>query len=126
MDFLLEHVRKGIMLSLMISMPLVLAAAAVGLLVGILQAVTQVQEQTISAVPKLIIVFVMLIAGGSLMMQMLGGYIRESMILAFQTVPRAGARVLPPAPSRFIKQQLAPGQFRLRWVVPEALRYPLP
>ena len=123
MDFLLEHVRKGIMLSLVISMPLVLAAAAIGLLVGILQAVTQVQEQTISAVPKLIIVFVLLIAGGSLMMQMMGSYIRESMQLAFQTIPHAGSRVLPPAPSRFSRQSLPPGQFRFQFIPPANLRF---
>ena len=123
MDYLLEHVRKGIMLSLMISMPLVLAAAAIGLLVGILQAVTQVQEQTISAVPKLITVFVLLIAGGSLMLQMLGGYIRESMQLAFQTIPHAGNRVLPPAPNRFSRQFLPPGQFRFQFIPPAHLRF---
>ena len=42
---------------LSISMPCVLTAAAIGLVVGIIQAVTQVQEQTIAAAPKIFAVF---------------------------------------------------------------------
>ena len=53
MELLMEHLAKGFMTMLIISMPCVLIAAAVGLVVGILQAVTQVQEQTIAAAPKI-------------------------------------------------------------------------
>jgi flagellar biosynthesis protein FliQ len=97
MDWMLHHVQRGIMLSLLISMPPILAAAAIGLLVGIIQAVTQVQEQTISAVPKLVLVFLMLILGGGLMLELMGGYVKESMTLAFLSLPKSGdQRVLPP------------------------------
>ena len=54
MELLVEYMAKGFMVMLTISMPCVLVAAAVGLVVGILQAVTQVQEQTIAAAPKII------------------------------------------------------------------------
>lgn len=53
MEILLEYLAKGFMIMLAISMPCVLVAAGIGLVVGILQAVTQVQEQTIAAAPKL-------------------------------------------------------------------------
>jgi flagellar biosynthetic protein FliQ len=96
MDYLLEHVRQGILLSLMLSMPPILAAAVIGLIVGILQAVTQVQEQTLSAVPKMIVVFLILILAGGMMLEMSGQYIRESMQLAFQVVPATGHFLLPP------------------------------
>lgn len=96
MDYLIEHVRQGILLSLMLSMPAILAAAAVGLVVGILQAVTQVQEQTLSAVPKMIVVFLILILTGATMLEMSGQYIRESVQLAFQVVPANGNFLLPP------------------------------
>ena len=43
MEMLMEYMAKGFVTMLMISMPCVLTAAAVGLVVGILQAVTQVQ-----------------------------------------------------------------------------------
>ena len=46
-EILTEYLSKGFMTMLSISMPCVLTAAAVGLVVGIIQAVTQVQEQTI-------------------------------------------------------------------------------
>lgn len=52
MEMLTEYLAKGFMVMLSISMPCVLTAAAIGLVVGIIQAVTQVQEQTIAAAPK--------------------------------------------------------------------------
>ena len=46
--------REAMMVTLMISSPILLIGMAVGLAVSILQAVTQVQEQTLSFVPKII------------------------------------------------------------------------
>ena len=57
MEILVEFLAKGFMVMLAISLPCVLMAALVGLVVGILQAVTQVQEQTIAAAPKIVLVF---------------------------------------------------------------------
>lgn len=54
MEMLTEYLAKGFMVMLSISMPCVLTAAAIGLVVGIIQAVTQVQEQTIAAAPKIL------------------------------------------------------------------------
>lgn len=51
-EVLAEYLARGFLVMLTISMPCVLVAAGVGLVVGILQAVTQVQEQTIAAAPK--------------------------------------------------------------------------
>jgi flagellar biosynthetic protein FliQ len=49
---------------MMLSAPLLLSALAVGLLIGIFQAATQIQEMTLSFIPKLIVlVFALLIAG---------------------------------------------------------------
>ena len=56
MEMLTEYLAKGFMVMLSISMPCVLTAAAIGLVVGIIQAVTQVQEQTIAAAPKILFV----------------------------------------------------------------------
>ena len=60
MEMLTEYLAKGFMTMLSISMPCVLTAAAIGLVVGIIQAVTQVQEQTIAAAPKILAVFLVL------------------------------------------------------------------
>ena len=64
MEILLEYLAKGFLIMLSISMPCVLVAAGIGLIVGILQAVTQVQEQTIAAAPKILGVFLVIIIGG--------------------------------------------------------------
>ena len=47
--------RQAIVVSLLIGSPLLLVGMAVGLLIGLLQAVTQIQEQTIAFVPKLVV-----------------------------------------------------------------------
>ena len=48
------------MAALLIGSPILLVSLAVGLLIGLLQAATQVQEQTVSFVPKLIAMLVVL------------------------------------------------------------------
>ena len=63
MELMMEHLANGFIVMLLITMPLVLTAAAIGLVVGILQAVTSVQEQTIAAAPKILMVFLMIIGG---------------------------------------------------------------
>ena len=83
-------------LILMLSLPCVLTAASVGLVVGIIQAVTQVQEQTISAAPKIILVFTLIIFGGGVMLNMLSNYIHESVVIAFEQIPSSGHRLMPP------------------------------
>jgi len=87
MEYLLAHVDRGIYLALLLSMPAVLLAAALGLVVGILQAVTQVQEQTIAAAPKILGVFLLLVFGGGLMMNAMNEYMRESFAIGFQEIP---------------------------------------
>ena len=64
LEILVEYLAQGFMIMLTISMPCVLVAAGIGLVVGILQAVTQVQEQTIAAAPKILGVFLVIVIGG--------------------------------------------------------------
>jgi flagellar biosynthetic protein FliQ len=47
--------REAIFITLLISAPVLVAGMAIGLIVGLLQALTQIQEQTIAFVPKLIV-----------------------------------------------------------------------
>jgi flagellar biosynthetic protein FliQ len=77
-------------------MPAVFLAAGIGLVVGIIQAVTQVQEQTIAAAPKIIGVFLLLIFTGGLMLQTFQDYTREAFHLAFTEIPQMDAHLLPP------------------------------
>lgn len=94
MEILLEYLAKGFLIMLAISMPCVLVAAGIGLVVGILQAVTQVQEQTIAAAPKILGVFLVIIIGGVGFIRMLTNLFQEGMVLAFNTVPHSENFVL--------------------------------
>ncbi len=96
MEILLEYLAKGFLIMLSISMPCVLVAAGIGLVVGILQAVTQVQEQTIAAAPKILGVFLVIIIGGVGFIKLLTNLFEEGMVLAFNTVPKSESFVLEP------------------------------
>jgi len=96
MEMLLEYLAKGFLIMLAISMPCVLVAAGIGLVVGILQAVTQVQEQTIAAAPKILGVFLVIIIGGVGFIRLLTNLFQEGMFLAFETVPKTESFVLEP------------------------------
>jgi flagellar biosynthesis protein FliQ len=52
--------RQAIVVALLIGSPVMLAGMVVGLFIGLLQAVTQIQEQTIAFVPKLVVMVLML------------------------------------------------------------------
>jgi flagellar biosynthesis protein FliQ len=98
MDLLLGHLGHGMGLILMLAMPAVLLAAGIGLIVGILQAVTQVQEQTIAAAPKIFFVFMLVIFGGPFMVDVLRGYLIEAIHLGLEVVPKDDNMILPPKP----------------------------
>ena len=95
MEALVEFLGKGFMVMLMISMPCVLMAALVGLIVGILQAVTQVQEQTIAAAPKIVLVFLTIVFLGGYFIKILTNYFYEGSHVAFDIVPKSDTYVLP-------------------------------
>ena len=96
MELLTEYLAKGFMTMLSISMPCVLTAAAIGLVVGIIQAVTQVQEQTIAAAPKIFAVFLVIIIGGLGFIKLLTNLFTEGTNLAFNTISKSDNFVLPP------------------------------
>ena len=49
-----DLIRQAIMLALMVAAPLLLTALCVGIIVSLIQAVTQLQEQTLTFIPKLL------------------------------------------------------------------------
>lgn len=63
-DFILQIAREGLLLVLIASAPPLLASMGVGLVVAVLQATTQIQEQTLTFVPKLVAVFLSLMIAG--------------------------------------------------------------
>lgn len=74
---------RAMMLVLMIASPLLLVALAVGLLVSLFQAATQINEMTLSFIPKILAVFIALIIGGAWMLGTLVDFTRE----LFQNIP---------------------------------------
>lgn len=54
----LDHVREALMIALIVSAPILGAGVIVGLVISIFQAVTQIQEQTLAFVPKIVAMIV--------------------------------------------------------------------
>ncbi|WP_310452367.1 flagellar biosynthesis protein FliQ [Sulfuritalea sp.] len=73
----IEIGRSAVELTLLISAPLFAAALVTGLIVSIFQAATQINEATLSFVPKLLAIFVTLILAGPWMLTMLTDYMRR-------------------------------------------------
>lgn len=64
-DFIIKVAGEAIYTVLKTSAPMLLAALSIGLLVSIFQATTQIQEQTLAFVPKIIAVLLALLVFGS-------------------------------------------------------------
>ena len=94
MEIMVEYLAKGFMTMLMISLPCVLVAASIGLVVGILQAVTQVQEQTIAAAPKIMAVFGTIIILCMWYIKLLTYFVIEGSAIAFNVLPHNEEYVL--------------------------------
>ncbi|MBF0573572.1 MAG: flagellar biosynthesis protein FliQ [Desulfamplus sp.] len=60
-EFIIEFAKEAIMMTLMTSMPMLMLGLIVGLAVSVFQAVTSIQEMTLSFVPKIIAVFAALL-----------------------------------------------------------------
>lgn len=61
LDQVAELCRSAVMLALMISAPVLTVAVLVGLGISIIQAVTQIQDQTVSIIPKIVIMLLTLV-----------------------------------------------------------------
>lgn len=67
----LDLLRNGFFTIMIVAGPVLLISLTVGLIISIFQATTQIQEQTLSFVPKIVAVFLALIIFGSFMMNRL-------------------------------------------------------
>lgn len=67
----LDLFRDAIFTTLLASAPMLLVAMVVGLLIAIFQATTQIQEQTLSFVPKLFLILVVMLVLGPWLLNML-------------------------------------------------------
>ena len=72
-----DTLREGVMVALKLGGPLLILSMAVVILVAIFQAVTQIHEQSLSFILKLIVVVVVFLVGGSWMLSTLQEYTRS-------------------------------------------------
>jgi flagellar biosynthetic protein FliQ len=56
-DFVVQIANQALLLTLIVSAPPVLLSLLVGLIIALFQAVTQMQEQSLTFVPKVVVVF---------------------------------------------------------------------
>jgi flagellar biosynthetic protein FliQ len=69
--------RNAMEVTLMVSAPLLLVALIIGLVVSIFQAATQINEATLSFIPKLVGIFLALVVAGPWMLSVMLDYMRQ-------------------------------------------------
>lgn len=69
--------QQAVEMTLMISAPLLLTALVIGLVVSIFQAATQINEMTLSFIPKMLGIFIVLIFAGPWMIGLMVDYIQR-------------------------------------------------
>ncbi len=73
----IEILSGALLISAKLAGPVLLSALVIGVVVSLLQTVTQIQEQTLTFVPKLVGVGVILLLGGSWMLRELVAWVTE-------------------------------------------------
>ena len=73
----LDLLQQAILVTVLVSAPLLLTALVVGLVVSVFQAATQINEMTLSFIPKLVGMFAVLILAGPWMVSMLVDYVQR-------------------------------------------------
>ncbi|MDP1683513.1 MAG: flagellar biosynthesis protein FliQ [Burkholderiales bacterium] len=76
--------QQALQMTILVASPLMLAALLTGLLVSIFQAATSINEMTLTFIPKLIVMFIVLILAGPWMIDTMTSYMRE----LFSSIPQ--------------------------------------
>ena len=77
--------QDALQVTVLVSAPLLLTALVVGLLVSVFQAATQINEMTLSFIPKLLSIFAALIVAGPWILSMLVDYMQR----LYSSIPQA-------------------------------------
>lgn len=73
----MDVMHSGILVAVKLAGPMLILSMGVGVLIAILQAATQIHEQTLSFVPKLILIAVILLVFGGTMLEIMQDYTYE-------------------------------------------------
>lgn len=79
-DMVISFGQKALEMALMLSAPVLLATFLVGLIISILQSATQIQEMTLSYIPKIIAAYITVLVLGAWMLNKLLDYTKELII----------------------------------------------
>jgi flagellar biosynthetic protein FliQ len=79
-DAVMEIGRDALWVAVLLSAPILLTALGIGLLIGIIQAATQIQEMTLSFIPKLLGVAAALVIAGPWMLSLLTEWVTELLL----------------------------------------------
>lgn len=82
-DTVIEIGQQALKVTALLSAPMLLSVLVVGLLVGMFQTVTSIQEMTLSFIPKLIVLALVLVLAGSWMLNITTDFI----IQIFESIP---------------------------------------
>lgn len=74
-DTVIAIVRQALEVGMLAAGPMLLASLLTGLLISVFQAATQINEMTLSFIPKLLVMFVVLVVTGPWALQLLVDYI---------------------------------------------------
>ena len=85
-DFAIQIGREALAMVMLVSAPMLGLGLVVGLLVSIFQATTQIQEQSLAFIPKIIAVFVAILVFGPWMLSMLVDYTRGIFLTLHQII----------------------------------------
>ena len=69
--------RQALEITFLLSAPLLLAALVTGLIVSIFQAATQINEMTLSFIPKLLVMFLVMVIAGPWMLSIMMDYMQQ-------------------------------------------------
>ncbi len=75
--FVIEVTFKALWMAFVLSGPVMIALLVVGLIIGILQAATSVNESSVAFIPKLLVIAVVLLVAGPVSLALFVDYLRE-------------------------------------------------
>jgi flagellar biosynthetic protein FliQ len=76
-DMVIDLSQQALYLIAMIAAPMLLSALAIGLLIGMFQAATSINEQTLSFIPKLMVLLLSILIAGPWMLNLLLSFTRR-------------------------------------------------
>jgi flagellar biosynthesis protein FliQ len=75
--FVVEITNQAIKVTMMLAAPMLIGALVVGILVSLFQAVTQINEQTLSFIPKIVVIVIALVVLSPWMMETITSFTHE-------------------------------------------------